>query len=211
MSAPGLETIDVRLATCTGCVEEKPCVAFLGKDRPTIMLYLCAGCLMKMSMQLVEAAENPNLLLLLRAKKQLAERSGDAIASVLGLPYRSPAEEESRAKLSMGVLRKDIVYCGRRMTLACDGRCHKAWGRNNRPQVACGEDVDDFEYLADNEVGLAPADPGTSEGADSKPREESEQLNKWCARECERSVRVPLGTPISLPNFKERISNKKGA
>jgi hypothetical protein len=33
----GLETIDVRLATCTGWVEEKPCVCFLGKDRPTIV------------------------------------------------------------------------------------------------------------------------------------------------------------------------------
>jgi len=207
----GLETIDVRLATCTGCVESKPCVCFLGKDRPTIMLYLCAGCLAKMSVKLVEAAENPNFLALLRAEKRLVEKSGEAISKALGLPYRTPEEEFERAKLSMGVLRKDIVYCGRLMTLACDGRCHKAWGNNNRPQVSCGEDVDDFEFLSDNETELAPADPGTSEGADSKPREESEQLNKWCARECERSVLVPLGAPISLPNFKERISNRKGA
>ena len=83
-----------------------------------------------------------------------------------------------------------ITWFGRRAALMCDGKCHKAWGINNRPSLQLSNDCDDVLYLSDDECGEAPAHPGTWEGAHTKPTCESEYLNKWCARECERSVIV---------------------
>lgn len=96
--------------------------------------------------------------------------------------------------------------------LACDGRCDKAWGINGRPKLYFpkeGEgqpralkkgkeprDVDDYVYVKDSELGTAPgpgATVGLSEGGHMKPSAsplgegEGERMNKWCARECERS------------------------
>jgi hypothetical protein len=107
------------------------------------------------------------------------------------------------------MLTKKIVWYGRMATLACDGRCDKAWGINRRPRLyfmedgpcvpralAPGEkarDDDDHVYVADSALDAAPADPGTYEGVDCKPyagrlnKANAHLINKWCARECERS------------------------
>lgn len=100
--------------------------------------------------------------------------------------------------------------------LECDGRCDKAWGINGRPKLFYGEeeekkgdekprplkkgeeprDVDDYVYVRDSELGLAPGPGetvGLSEGTHMKPsgtplgEGDGERMNKWCARECERS------------------------
>jgi hypothetical protein len=74
------------------------------------------------------------------------------------------------------VLSKRILYFGKSRELVCDGQCDQVWGKSwqgpkNPP---------------------APEDPGTSEGFDSKPVLAAERLNRWCARECERSEIVDL-------------------
>lgn len=75
--------------------------------------------------------------------------------------------------------------------LACDSCCTKAWGINNRPY-----DKDEI-FLLDDILDQAPDDPGTYEGGDAKPRYVEERLNKWCARECERSVLVDHKSTIA--------------
>lgn len=70
---------------------------------------------------------------------------------------------------------------------------------------------DDFYYIPDGELGLAPDDPGTYEGDHAKPRscEGPDRMNRWCARECERSVLLePLVEPFRRPpNFERRVYN----
>jgi hypothetical protein len=105
------------------------------------------------------------------------------------------------------MLQKNIVYWGRECTLACDGNCGKAWGNSSRKKEQLSSDEDDFEFLADRELKEAPKDPGTYEGHDGKPTNTQEQLNRWCARECERSIIVKRGEPIILPDFSKRIRN----
>jgi len=78
------------------------------------------------------------------------------------------------------MIKKEIQFCFRKRILACDGKCYKAWGMNSRSTRQLSEDIDDYFYFADNELGMAPIDPGTYEGCFSKP--EDKQLNKWCAR-----------------------------
>lgn len=78
-----------------------------------------------------------------------------------------------------------IKAYGENAILACDGNCQKAWGEHSRPTIQLSENEDDFAYLADDELGIAPADPGTYEGGCGKPSEPKH--NKWCFRECERS------------------------
>ena len=107
---------------------------------------------------------------------------------------------------------KRIVFFGQPATHACDGKCGKAWGINTRPRVQMSDDVDDYAYLADGELGDAPADPGTYEGDHAKPRIATgpEHINKWCVRECERAwispPRNPDATP-ELPNLAARLYN----
>lgn len=102
---------------------------------------------------------------------------------------------------------KNIVYSGKRCVLACDGKCHKAWGANNRPRIAF-DDEDNYAYLPDDDVLEAPIDPGTYEGTDGKPRTPEPRLNKWCARECERSVITEVGKPIVLREFSTLVFNE---
>ena len=85
---------------------------------------------------------------------------------------------------------RQILYFGQATTLACDAKCDKAFGWSKRPKTPPGAHEDDYALLADHEVGTAPADPGTYEGECAKPRTQEERLNKWCARECERSITV---------------------
>ena len=95
--------------------------------------------------------------------------------------------------------------------LACDGNCAKAWG-TRRPHIQLSDDIDDVVYMADWELGDAPSDPGSYEGVHGKPDigNGPERQNKWCARECERSVYVPPDQEptAALPNYSRRIFNK---
>lgn len=100
---------------------------------------------------------------------------------------------------------------GQPVTVACDGRCEKAWGSHRRPRLQLGYALADFAYLADDELGDAPVDPGTHEGDEAKPTSPEQRLNKWCVRECERSVMVDRNdeatTSIDLPDFSRRRHN----
>lgn len=82
---------------------------------------------------------------------------------------------------------KNVVYCGKKVLLFCDGICEKAWGRNSRPRK------EDDSAVPDDELGVAPLDPGTIECRDCKPLPDEEKLNKWCMRECERSDFIDIG------------------
>jgi hypothetical protein len=106
------------------------------------------------------------------------------------------------------MIAKQILYFGHKLILVCDARCDKAWGINHRPRVQLStSDEDDYAFLADGEVGEAPADPGTAEGDHRKPRTPGERLNKWCCRECERSLKVKPGEDFELPDFTRRVYN----
>ena len=101
---------------------------------------------------------------------------------------------------------KAIIYFGQPCALACDGNCGKAWGINNRPRVQLSTDPDDYAFLADGELGDAPTDPGTYEGRDGKPQGR-DYLNKWCARECERSAIADQWQLVELRDFSRRLYN----
>lgn len=119
------------------------------------------------------------------------------------------------------MIAKAILFAGSPCVLACDAHCSKAWGSNTRPRryrTASGEyaevknmdaviDEDDYAYLADSELGIAPADSPFTENDEHKPQRPSQRLNRWCARECERSVIVDIGETVELPDFSQRFYN----
>lgn len=103
---------------------------------------------------------------------------------------------------------KPIRFFGRPVVLACDGRCDKAWGISVRPREHFDPDEpDDYAFLADDELGKAPDAPGTFEGGDSKPAG-PHAMNRWCARECERSTLTDAGQSIVLADFSRRVFNQ---
>lgn len=105
---------------------------------------------------------------------------------------------------------KLIQYFGQPAKVNCDRNCAKAWGINNRPKVQLSDDPDDYEFLADHELGDAPKDPGTYEGRDAKPLSPDVFPNRWCIRECERcamSHPEQWDLPLELPSFAERRPN----
>lgn len=105
---------------------------------------------------------------------------------------------------------KQIRWSGQAMVLACDGNCAKAWGINGRPRLCLDPgDPDDYAWLADDELGTAPQDPGVYEGGQAKPAGPGD-MNKWCSRECERSTLVSPGAPLALRAFSVRIFNQPG-
>jgi hypothetical protein len=114
------------------------------------------------------------------------------------------------------MITKRILF-GQPATHACDGICTKAWGINGRPSIPSRAERDasdnpDYAFLADDELGEAPVDPGTYEGGHAKPIMATgpEHINKWCIRECERSWMSPRGQPDAaptLPNFSTRLYN----
>ncbi len=113
----------------------------------------------------------------------------------------------------MSRIEKLITYCGQTAKVACDGNCTKAWGINNRPRVKLSDNDDDYALLADDELGDAPADPGTYEGGHAKPENATgpDDLNKWCVRECERmimSMPDEWSKPPALKDLSKRIYNK---
>lgn len=79
-----------------------------------------------------------------------------------------------------------ITFCGQTAKVNCDRKCHKAWGMHSRPKIKLSRNIDDFAYLADDELPEAPKDPGTYEGGEGKPKSPNDFPNKWCTRECER-------------------------
>lgn len=102
---------------------------------------------------------------------------------------------------------KPILYFGKNVILVCDAQCNKAWGNNNRPFVRLSQRQDDIEWLSDEELSEAPANPGTYEGDEAKPTYSEERLNKWCARECERSRIVDPCEDFKLHDWTKRVQN----
>ena len=103
-----------------------------------------------------------------------------------------------------------IQYVGQTAKVCCDGKCNKAWGISQRPKVQLSDDVDDYEFLADDELGNAPRFPGTIEGTDGKPASPKEFPNKWCVRECERCNMSQPGRfnePLDVIKFDTRRKN----
>lgn len=108
-------------------------------------------------------------------------------------------------------LEKFVSFAGAPMRVACDGVCSKAWGIDLRPSVQTGDGVtfDGVAWLADGELGEAPADPGTREGDQGKPTRVTDPavMNRWCVRQCERCVGTPYGAPdapLTLRDFSQR-------
>jgi len=103
------------------------------------------------------------------------------------------------------MIAKAIIWSGAPVILVCDGKCNKAWG-NLRPKTYLSEDPDDVIYASDGELGEAPEDPGTYEGGQGKqPR----SLNKWCARQCERSTIVSsFDESFALKTWVRPVCNK---
>lgn len=107
-------------------------------------------------------------------------------------------------------MEKIITYVGQAAKVACDEQCNKAWGINNRPQNQLSDDMDDYEYLADGELGEAPINPGTYEGGDAKPINKVGIPNRWCVRECERCSMSHPGEshlPLEVKDFSKRRRN----
>lgn len=108
------------------------------------------------------------------------------------------------------MIQREILYFGKRVILACDGKCEKAWGVGDRPRVELDpRDPDDWAWLADHELGIAPVDPGTYEGFQGKPEPDEKLESKWCARACERSTIVDMGQPIVLRDLSRRRFHNK--
>jgi hypothetical protein len=105
------------------------------------------------------------------------------------------------------MIAKSILYFGVPSCVCCDAKCSKAWGINNRPKVQLSDNEDDYYFLADNELGQAPEQPGTWEGRDTKPTKPEDRLNKWCVRECERSDVAPEGIMVQPHDFSVRRYN----
>ena len=113
----------------------------------------------------------------------------------------------------MSLLARPMLFCGREIVLACDGRCDLAWGmeRRRRRMLSAG-DPDDFVYLGDGHPDVGSPPPPRElgcEGGDFKPSavqltDGSDKMNRWCARQCERSV----GIEPRLPNLVSPVRNK---
>lgn len=104
-------------------------------------------------------------------------------------------------------MQSDGFYFCKPITLACDLRCDKAWGHGIRPQLLLSTDEDDYAYFSDDELDVAPIDPGTYEGDHGKPTFIVDQHNKWCCRACERCRMVDKGAPIVLWDLSKRGYN----
>ena len=103
-----------------------------------------------------------------------------------------------------------ITYFGSDAFVICDRNCGKAWGINSRPRIQLSGNEDDFVFLADGELGEAPADPGTHEGLDGKPASPAAFPNKWCVRECERCM-MSDSDSATPPSFESRVYNIPGS
>jgi hypothetical protein len=103
---------------------------------------------------------------------------------------------------------KQINAYNKQLIIVCDNKCEKAFGIHGRPTISFDEEnMDDYAFLSDDEVGIAPIDPGNYEGGHAKPKNDSEKMNKWCFRECERCSAFDLGEEIKLIDFSVQVNN----
>ncbi len=103
-----------------------------------------------------------------------------------------------------------IKNLGRLFKVSCDRQCDKAWGRSVRALNQRSENESDWEYLADHELPMAPADPGSVSGGCSKPASPNDFPNAWCINECERCAMSKPGeyfANLEQPNFTKRLRN----
>jgi hypothetical protein len=113
-----------------------------------------------------------------------------------------------KATTGQELLTTEIQYFGKRCLAVCDQKCHKAWGINGgRPEIRDPNDEDNVVWFADDEVGEAPANPGTYEGGQGKPTSPPVRHNKWCVRQCERSDTIAIGKVITCPDWSHRVYN----
>lgn len=110
-------------------------------------------------------------------------------------------------KSKVSILTKKIPYLGKELIFACDKKCNKAFGVNGRKKKQLSDDEDDYQYLTDGEVGIAPQCMGTWEGGDGKPTSLAEAPNKWCARECERSSLIDESDIQAINDFSLPVYN----
>jgi ribosomal protein S27AE len=103
------------------------------------------------------------------------------------------------------MIAKPIKFFGNDLILVCDANCKKAWGKHSRPFDKSNENEDDKEWLSDSELDIAPDNPKTYEGGYGKPVREDERLNRWCARECERSIMAKHNEFFELEDWSKRI------
>jgi len=105
---------------------------------------------------------------------------------------------------------KEIIFAGKKCSVACDGKCSKAWGINLRPRKYFDEDSpDDYVWLSDDELGDAPDNPESYKDGQGKPQCRKDRLNKWCVRECERSQLETVGVEMILPDLTNPSPNIK--
>lgn len=111
------------------------------------------------------------------------------------------------------MIQRQIRFFGEDVVLACDGRCDKAWGINGRAEVLLSDKDDDHIYVPDSALGTA-GQPGTWEGGDGRPSDvplrDSERMNKWCARECERSGIFGPKEEVIVPDLENPTPNIPG-
>ena len=112
------------------------------------------------------------------------------------------------------MITKEITAFGKQLVIGCDAKCEKAFGINGRPSIQVSPVEDDYAWLADHEVDIAPVSGLThivDEGGDRKPDPSipASRLNKWCYRECERCVSATNNEDLVLRDFSERLFNLK--
>ncbi len=107
------------------------------------------------------------------------------------------------------MIAKLIRAYGMPMVVACDAQCDKAWGITERPKERLSDDEDDVVFLADGELGTAPAESSTTEGGIGKPQTPEDRLNRWCFRACERSQSsAEMQALVTLPDWSKRRHNQ---
>ena len=104
-------------------------------------------------------------------------------------------------------LTSERIFAGNEVTVGCDAKCAKAFGKHSRLKSPNSLDKEDFEFYADDETGIAPQVTGNTVGGDDKPQDLSGGHNKWCVNECERAVTVGRGKRIVLPDFSKRVQS----
>ena len=104
----------------------------------------------------------------------------------------------------MAAIQRSMMFLGEIHIVACDGRCDKAWGVDDRPTNRLGSDHNDFEWLADGELGQAPIDPGSlsSDNGVRKPLlvRGPDDVNEWCVDRCERMAKCRAVTSERAPD-----------
>lgn len=139
---------------------------------------------------------------------QLARREHERVNGPARGPIVTTIED------GIETLARQITIYGRLRTIVCDGHCAKAWGcAGGRPLVQFTPgDVDDYAYLADNEIPSGTRVRWTSEGDHGKPTTPEQRLDdrhiKWCARACERAALTEDDGSLKLHDFTRRVYNR---